>query len=108
MRIITAMRSGARFTERAGAVFASSSFFGFRGILEIRRRPIPVSVSSVQFSYAMKPGGPERGKRPLWAAQGVFRAVRTGAKDLDLSAASRIPGFTPLSCSDQAFPGAGK
>ena len=46
------------------------------------------SVSSVQFSYAMKPGGPEWGKRRLWAAQGVFRAVQSGAKDLDLSAAS--------------------
>ncbi len=49
---------------------------------------VSVSVSSVQFSYAMKPGGPEWGKRRLWAAQGVFRAVQTGAKDLDLSAAS--------------------
>ena len=52
----------------------------------------------------MKPGGPEWGKRRLWAAQGVFRAVQTGAKDLDLSAASRIPGFTVLPCSDQASP----
>ena len=63
---------------------------------------------SVQFSYAVKPGGPEWGKRRLWAAQGVFRAVQTGAKDLDLTAASWIPGFTPLSCSDRAFPGTGK
>ena len=43
---------------------------------------------SVQFSYAVKPGGPGWGKRRLWAAQGVFRAVQTCAKDLDLSAAS--------------------
>ena len=43
---------------------------------------------SVQFSYAVKPGGPEWGKRRLWAAQGVFRAVQSGAEDLDLSAAS--------------------
>ena len=49
---------------------------------------VSVSVSSVQFSYAMKPGGPGWGKRRLWAAQGVFRAVQSGAKDLDLSAAS--------------------
>ena len=46
------------------------------------------SVSSVQFSYVVKPGGPEWGRRRLWAAQGVFRAVQSGAKDLDLSAAS--------------------
>ncbi len=43
--------------------------------------------SSVQFSYATKPGGPERGERRLRAAQGVSRAVQTGAKDIDLSAA---------------------
>ena len=41
-----------------------------------------------QFSYVVKPRGPEWGKRRLWAAQGVFRAVQSGAKDLDLSAAS--------------------
>ncbi len=41
-----------------------------------------------QFSYEMKPGGPEWGKRRLWVAQGVFRAVQTGAKALDISAAS--------------------
>ncbi len=87
------MWSGARFTEHAGAVFASSSFLVF---VEIRKltshfSSVQFSVSqfsSVQFSYAMKPGGPGWGKRRLWAAQGVFRAVQTGAKDLDLSAAS--------------------
>ncbi len=68
-----------------------------------------VSVSVLfQFSYVVKPGGPGWGKRRLRAAQGVFRAVQTGAKDLGLSAASWIPGFTPLSCSDRAFSGAGK
>ena len=64
--------------------------------------------SSVQFSYAMNPGGPEWGKRRLWAAQGGPRAVQSGAKGLDISVAACIPGFTPLSCSDQAFPGTGK
>ena len=49
---------------------------------------VSVSVSSVQFSYAMNPGGPEGAKRRLWAAQGGLRAVRTGAKDLDLAVAS--------------------
>ena len=53
------------------------------------RRPISVQFLFLfQFSYVVKPGGPEWGKRRLWAAQGVFRAVQTGAKDLDLTAAS--------------------
>ena len=53
------------------------------------RRPISVQFQfCFSFSYVVKPGGPEWGKRRLWAAQGVFRAVQSGAKDLDLSAAS--------------------
>ena len=52
----------------------------------------PSHFSSVlflfQFSYVVKPGGPAWGKWRLWAAQGVSRAVQSGAKDLDLSAAS--------------------
>ena len=59
------------------------------------------------FSYVVKPGGPEWGRRRLWAAQAVFRAVQLGAKDLALSAASCIPGFAPLSGSDRTFSGAG-
>ena len=89
------MRSGARFTERAGAALASSSFLVFVEIRKFGAVPfqsvsmsVSVSVSSVQFSYALKPGGPEWGKWRLWAAQGVFRAVQTGAQDLELSAAS--------------------
>ena len=62
---------------------------------------VSVQFSPVQFSYAVKPGGPEWGRRRLWAAQGVFRAVQSGAKDLALSAASCIPGFAPLSGSDR-------
>ena len=69
----------------------SPFFFRFLVFVEIRGYgavPFQFSqFSSVQFSYAMKPGGPEWGKRRLWAAQGVLRAVQTGAKDLDLSAA---------------------
>ncbi len=44
-----------------------------------------VSISSVQFSYAMKPGGPEWGKRRLWAAQGVLRAVQSDAKESQIA-----------------------
>ena len=36
--------------------------------------------SSVQFSYAMKQGGPELGRRRLYAAQGGFRGGATGGK----------------------------
>ncbi len=67
-----------------------------------------VQFSSVQFIYAMKSGGPEWGTRRLWAAQGVFRVVQSGDKDLVIPAASWIPGFTPLACSDRAFSGAGE
>ena len=77
------------------------------GAYPISVQSVSVSVSSVQFSYAMNPGGPEGAKRRLWAAQGGLRAVRTGAKDLDLTAAPWLPGLTPPSCSGQAFPGAG-
>ena len=95
------LRPGLSRNRESGAV-------PFQSVSQSVSVSVSVSVSSVQFSYAMKPGGPEWGKRRLWAAQGVFRAVQTGAKDLDLSAFPRIPGFTPLSCSDQALPGAGE
>ena len=81
------MWSGAHFTEGAGGVAAPRSFLVFVEIREFGAVPFQFSFCFC-FSYVVKPGGPEWGKRRLWAAQGVFRAVQSGAKDLDLSAAS--------------------
>ena len=110
-----AMWSGARSTERAGAVSDEKSFLVFVEIRKCGAVPFQsvqsvqsVQFSSVQFSYVVKLGGPGRGRRGLWAAQGESRARQSGAKGLTLSVTAGIAGFTPLSGPDRPRPGTGE
>ena len=79
--VLTPVKIRFMFSWKSGSL-APSHFSQFQFSISFSQ------FSSVQFSYATKPGGPEWGERRLRAAPGVSRAVQTGAKDLDLSAAS--------------------